>query len=1141
MLKNSKSILCAALMTAAATSVTAAPAVKTGQPVTMPDSYTRFFPAAATASPLNPGDAVTNIKETVKRPALPSLKNVSKAPAQDGGNLYGYLYYYQNDALEQGFYRVNPESGQGTHLWTDFYTDWSVVMTGGWLREGRVCALSSMNFMGGVLAYIYGEYDFNTGEVLDMQQLRIAPDNLVNMYLTSAYCELDDRIYGYGYGPDGSTFCFKSADATDIDGSEIVRDVDYNNVCVALCYNSQENMFYGVTTKGMFVSVDHQGNQTEIFEVELPNLSATITGLAYDPATGVYVWNPFFSNQETGIYNIDAAAQTITKVATTPSGENYIYLINTLDNVAKDAPAIAKFDGFDFAGTALSGSVKYTLPGQTYEGNPITGDLDWEFRIDGEISLTGKAAPGSALTAEAKDLTNGKHTFALTTIKDGKRSLALVKTTWIGSDTPETPANVSLTNDKATWDAVTSSVHDGYVDYSALKYVVYLNDEMVGETQQTEIAITLPVERPFNSYKVYVEAVYDGKVSEKGVSNFVTCGVPLNVTADAPLHYRPEEVDLELFTYVNVDGDKNSDGSDRTWHFSDEMGFPAFSPGYEGDDWLFFPPINFDQTSKAYLYQMESGLRLNTDLTGTIGVYIGKEAKPEAMTQVILHPYSPQYMLGDFIKEYFAVPEAGTYYIGIHTITHAVSMHVSDMDISLTDRAADVPMAPTNLKLTADANAALEATATFTLPTHTANGKLLDPEKKITVNVHSYPCTPGNPVYGEQTECVTLEALPGTEQTVKVKTAQNYNTIVVECAIGENVGSSISELVYTGVVRPYIVQNLKAEVSEDNMSMKLTWTPPTEGEEPGLIGEDFFYTVWYYNGSWEFGDNVGWNTTEYTYTLKQGAEQQWVRLGIMAYNPAGQSDHVQAITEVIGTPYTLPMTEFFPNYTETYEPIMIQRPSAEYEGTYWQAEDPAVLAPIFANTSGVAYIGFTEDLTNVKSRLSLPKFSTKNMTDIKFSLEYFGGRGSNHTFAAQFSVLANTFGMQTPEAVADLPKGNMWITNEVTLPASIEGKEWAEVLLDAAFANDQEFAMFSAYSISGTTSVEDAVATEGTITATKGMLHVAGFKGESLVVADMAGRTVISVASLDDVNGFALAAGVYVVRAGERAMKVIIK
>ena len=251
------------------------------------------------------------MKNLIATPRLnekPAFRNAS-AKLDAGSDIFGFLYFFQGTQLSQGLYRIN-DNPEPTYLWTDQYTaDWSMAMNGGWIRDGKLCGTNSMVFMGGLLAYGQLELDISTGEILDFRPLTIGSDDLTNQYLTTAYRDLDDRVYGYGYIYDGSAYGFKSADASNLDTSAAVCEVEFEEICTALCYNLQDDAFYGVTTSGDFVSITPEGKQTVIMSLNIPNLSSTITGLTYSPKDQVYIYNAYFKDNNSAIYSIDKDAK----------------------------------------------------------------------------------------------------------------------------------------------------------------------------------------------------------------------------------------------------------------------------------------------------------------------------------------------------------------------------------------------------------------------------------------------------------------------------------------------------------------------------------------------------------------------------------------------------------------------------------------------------------------------------------------------------------------------------------------------------------------------------------------------------------------------------------------------------------------
>ncbi len=1109
---------------ATSTAVAVTPPQKVAE-VRLPASYASFFPTMS-------ADKVT------ARTEKPMYRNPAMK-LTESSNIYGSLYYFQGTALQQGFYRINSTPAP-TFMWADSYTsEWSMPMTGGWLRDGKLCGVNAMNFMGGLLAYGQVVIDFNTGKVESFTPLTVSAESVDNVYITTAYRDLDDGVYGYGHINDGNAYGFKRADADNIDTSAPVCEVEFSQMCTALCYNVQDDLFYGVTTAGQFVSVNAKGEQTSLFALNIPDLSSTVSGLVYSPKDEAYIFNAYLKDRSSAMYSIDANAKTCTKLYDCTSGEEYMFMVCTADNVDSDAPAKAIFAGSDFEGSSLTGSISYTVAGKTFAGNPLSGSLDWKLYDNGVAVKSGTTTPGSSLSIDLSDLTNGKHTFALTLGKDGKWSLPEIKSLWIGADIPNAPTNVKLTETSVTWDASTGSVHDGYVNPAAITYTVTLNGEKVAETSELSCTITLPQGMPYKSYTAKVTAKAEGKTSEPAESNYINYGDPLTVPAEGSLHFRPEEYEFTMFQAIDIDGKTDSEGNTRNWHFSETMGFPSFASGADGDDMLIFPPINFDNTTKAYSFQMEAGLISDVDDTGTIEVLIGKEPTVEAMTRTVIKPTQLHYMRGIIMTEFFSVPEAGTYYLAVRTKTNDVAFHISDMDIALTSRDADVPQTVSDLVATADPKGALNATVTFTMPSLTVNGKAIDANTELKAKVVSREFVIDKPFDGEVYYTKTVTGKPGEVINTVIETKQNYNTIGVSCSLDNRAGVEATTNLFTGVVKPYTVQNLKAEVSEDNMSAHLTWTPPVEGGEPGPIGDSFFYGVWYYADGWQFLDGVGYDVCEATVPVEPGAPQNSYILGVMAMNDAGQSDYIAQTGVVIGTPYELPMVETMETGEEEYWPVVIQRPAADYEGTYWMVDDPVTVSPLFANNTGIAYIGYIgqEGVKSAKSRLSLPKFSTDGVKDVKVSLTYWGGN-----YGAQFSLLSNVYGATAPTAIGSFPMGAKgWVTNSLDLPADVNGLKWVELLLDTTFPNDNTFGLFSGYSITGVSGIEGVDADgEGRIFTTNGMLNILGMAGEQLTVTDLQGRVIINEPSLGDINGYVLVPGTYIVKAGAKTVKVII-
>lgn len=1116
-------------------------AVTPQQPPTMKVPIPAGFESFHSCVPLR---GLTEAEQNGAAPTLPIIPrrlpdNRLNAPSNlptDRGHLYGFLVNTNLDGLKYGLYDVTPATADSQFLWQDYLTGWQWTTYTGWMREGNLCGLTGVKLDGAFMGYAYVEYDLSNGELLELEYIDLEY-SMTPVLVSSAYRLLDDNVYAYGYNEEGNGFCFSVAPASNPAKVTPLRDVDYNEVCAAMGYNSLTDTMYGITTDGRFVSIDTEGNLTTISDITryITNVQpATATAMAWMPSEGAFIYNAFVAGQGTVFYAIDPSGKAPRRLGTSQGAEIYSILVSPEINAEPDAPVKADFSSFDFTTTALNGSITWKLPAKLVEGTAIKENIDWRLLIDGEAAGKGSAAPGATVTTTVDRVTNGMHTFALICSVEGYDGEPAIIHRWVGPDAPQAPANVRLTETTVTWDRPTGSIHDGYVDYDNIKYTIYLNGGKIGESKTTEFEYTLPQGLPFTSYTAEVIASYEGWESPVATSNFITYGDPLNL----PVHFRPLEKQLEMMTIFNLDGLKYEDGTDNTWHFTTNMGFPAFSSGYRGDDWLILPPMNFTDTEKAYRFEMEIGLVYDSDTTGTYEVCIGKEPTVEAMTRIIVPKAHCLHMLGDIIEEFFAVPEPGVYYIGIHAMSNEVSFHVSDIDVSLSNRSAEVPLGVSDLEAKPAPDGKLSATVSFTLPTATASGREIPADKIMDVTVGSYATEPG---YGKDRELVatkTLTGAPGSTHTVEIETAQNYNVIVVNCTLDGLEGKGAETMIYTGLDRPYTVNDLKVTVSEDNMSVTLTWTPPTEGEEGGPIGDSFLYVIYdYYSSAWTFLEEAGWNVTSYTYTLPEGTPLGYVTLGVMAYNAAGLSYHVLGKSAAMGTPIRVPWTNDLDN-DDTYDNAIIIRPTEQYNDTYWIPGDPgAMISPIFDLPSKMAFIGYTYEATDRKTRLALPKVNTSGLNDVTLTFDYWGGRN-----AAPMRIYAEVFDSDEPILIAELPLGaDGWTSHTVTLPATLQDRIWLMPMVEADLPDDQYYAMFSGYSFGSVSGVAMTPDGEGCIAGGKGTLTVAGHNGEALIVTDMTGRLILSRDRLEAHNVFFLPAGIYAVRAGSATAKVIVK
>ncbi|MDE6009863.1 MAG: fibronectin type III domain-containing protein [Muribaculaceae bacterium] len=1117
----------------------APPAMKVAQPA----GFAEFYPASLPARCLRDisgQDALTPPRDVL--PAHPGLDESAplrhQAPAADSRRLWAYLSATNVENLEPAMYSLDLD-GNTKFLWKDYLTAWGWNITTGWLRDNAFSGLAGVKLDGYFMGYALVELSLSDGEMLNIDYINLEEEGMQSVFVSSAYRVMDDKVYGYSYTEEGEGLAFSVARADDFHNVRLVRNVDLDEACASMTYDPLTDTMYGVNTSGQFVTVAPDGTQTVLYELsrQIPNLMPSVaSGMGWFPSEGYCVYDAYLADNTTALYALDPKAKSPVLLSECDRGATvYSAMFSTASAAQPEAPAQATFRAYDFAGISLSGSLTWSLPSVRVDGSALTGTVDYTLYIDGEPHASGTSASGSEVVVPVNNTSNGQHTFAIVCEAAGYRGEPAVYRHWVGPDAPLAPAGVTLTETLVSWEIPVASEHGGYVDYSDITYSVYLNGRKLADTKDLSLAYTLPEGEPFTSYTAEVQATFKGWSSPRAASNFIQYGQPLEM----PLHFRPLEKELELMTLINVDGHVYDDGTQDTWRFTTEMGFPSFASGYDGDDWMILPPMMFTDTEMAYRYEMEIGLVSDTDTSGTFEVCLGTAPTAEAMTRVIIPESRCLHMLGDILEEFFAVPEPGVYYIGIHVKTGKTSFHVSDIDVSLSDRSADVPVGVTGLEATAAPEGALSATVSFTMPTVTAADTPLPADVELTAVVGSFSTKPG---YDQERTPVaekTVTALPGARVTMEIETAQNYNAIVVAIRDASGLtGKGEETLIYTGVDLPYLVTDLKSEVSEDNMTMTLTWKAPTEGENDGPIGDSFLYVIYdYLSSSWQFLEEAGWDVYEYSYTVPDNWELGYMTLGVMAYNAAGLSYHIAGQSASLGHPVEIPWTNDLDNDVTDNNAVLV-RPTEQYYDTYWLPGDPASLvSPIFALDSNFAFIGYTLDAVDRKTRLALPKVSTAGQADVTLTFDYWGGR-----YAARMRLLGQGYGMEAPVVICELPReADGWTSHTVTLPADLQDCGWMILFVEADLPDDQSFAMFSGYTFEATSGAEGIPAVGSAILGGKGTLAVSGHAGDALSVTDLDGRLVLHRDRLGDRSVFALAPGLYVVRAGSDTAKVIVR
>ncbi len=1082
----------------------------------------------------------------VSKPGLPGLsapRGAARNPepkSLSGARFYGWLTTPSSGDMSGGWYSLDAD-GEYKMQWTNQIVSLGINLTSGWIKNDRLCGLGSFSASGLVFYYNYLEFDLKTGEPLT--ETPIGADNLIDMstyYLLSVYVPSEDRIYGYTYTDNAcSGYRFCSSPADDIGDVTVIRNLtDFAERTSSICYNPEDDMFYGVNYSGDFVRIDRKGTETALFHLPLETLRSEPSGLIWSPLDGCFIYSAYYFSYATQLYAIYPETKEVRFIRNFPTDLEFTFLLDPDSDYDPKAPGRPALTGYDVVPGALSGEVTYRLPDKLGDGSALTGELGWTLYIDNAVYKTGKGTAGSEVKVALSDIAQGTHVLRFAASSGKAEGLSCVVRKYFGNGVPLAPASVTLSDSKISWEPVTEAELGAYLDLSKLQYDVYLNDRYLGSTSGTEYASNLDPALQVDVYHAYVSAKCNGLQSERAESNKLIYGAPIPL----PYSITPTQEQFDLCHVINADGGPAYgvwDFSESRWHE------PVFFSGWgkeTADDWLILPPVDCTDLSHAYRITFDAICGGTTSDTESFEVWCGAAPTVEAMKTLIM----PKTSVDKFITEgwetfsnLFVPAESGPCYIAIRCVSppEQYSLIIRKILIETTDEVADIPAAPEALGLVSKSDADLTATVTFRLPLQTISGAQIPENAEVKAMVRSGAGT------AEKT------AKPGETVTLTVGTAQGDNRVEAYCSVNGQGGQVASISVFTGTIPPNYVENFKAQVTEDNLGIRLTWSAPLGGQEnlEGYYSPEGMH-YWLYEqvydptwgeSTWQPVKDLG-NVTEYTYTVPADDPLRIRYLGISAANNGGISDALSYALRVVGKPYAS-ISEDFADGQPHYSPLRIVAASTEYVDAAWEIVLPEqVNSDAWSAKIPFALIGYSDNEAGGRARVALPKVVTAGMDRPVLAMTVWTGKGSGKlsAYAAGYS------NQNRPEKIFDMPAGNGgWTTVMTDLPSAYCDKQWVEIQLDAELSDYYDFVMIGGYKIcpAAESAVADLAQPATAIAGGRGELIAVGFAGEEIRVYGADGSLAAAAVSDGDMARLRLAPGLYLVRIGSRQAKVLVR
>lgn len=952
------------------------------------------------------------------------------------GSFYGCLAGDDGET-SQGLYKVNAD-GSRKHLWDYELASSGPRLVAGWINSrGRLSTISNMkkNGEGALMYHHYHEFDLKKGDVLADVELtsdRLHPTDFISV----AYVPQEDMIYGYVVhdGSDSDTdlplYSFVSAPAEDICASVEVRPLDAEETrCYSLCYNPDEDAFFGVNIAGDFVKVDRTGSQSVIFNLGLNELAPEGVGLIYSQQDGYYLYSPRMLDGRTALYAIRPEYADVVNLAGDADCPQYSFFVTgetTVDGM--NAPRMARAEEMAFEPGSDRAAISWSIPMQRCDGSDLSdATLSYIAMVDGKKVSEGVTEPGTTLVVDYEGLERGTRALQLRLADGDVRGMISSVAVYAGNDTPKAPEGVRLSRRTLSWDPVDEGVHGGYVDPTKVIYKVSLNGEPYAETSASSVKISLDPNIFYTGYTAEVTAVYDGMESAPGVSERVLMGKAFQL----PYAFVPDDSQKELLTVIN-----------------------DIEPGH--GVWQILPPVEITDVSAVYQVELEAAC------SGVPGEHFEVRAgtAPDASALSIHVIERTKVLHSDSWCRYsnmFHVDAPGSYYVAVRydADPDSIGLSVRNITISKTEADASMPSAVTGLIVASTSDADLTASLRFRLPEKTLDGKGLDPS----IPVRAAGRSSASDVTAE------ITGHPGDEVMLTVPSAQGEHEFTVTPVVGGLPGKPTTVTAFTGQSPAGYVEAFTGVESEDNMSVHLTWEAPSGALDGGgyytpegcrfIIGETGAGAEW-------TGDTVtvGPEVFEYDYNIEKEESQRQVNLCIVAETAAGVSPARTYARFVLGTPWKAPVEETFAGMKAAITPIVRSVPSSEYASGEWLFGDPLDFdADRFAGSPDEsALIGVT-DAAPARLRMDLPKFSTEGMVEPVFEFDVWLGVDSpDNTFIYMRGRFDET------EHVYTFPRGlNGWQTVTVPVGAKYRDRGWMCPSIDVVLGSPDQCFMLSGY------------------------------------------------------------------------------
>lgn len=972
------------------------------------------------------------------------------------------------DYTSSCYSHFDPNSGKLNNLYSGsvYNTGMDTEVQSGVVRNNILyMPIASANMATGDVRVLWKRVDLSTGTILPSIDFGMTANGLLMFQYSMTYDPVEDVIYGmsidYITGKGGTLV---KVDCSNPDESkwqpEHLAELGGNPgdyVC-GIVFNPDQRKLFGLKDNGQFnrIDIEKNGNGYKVnttivkefddFENDycFPVFPHALN-MCYSPYDHAYYF--LYESDPLFIFaGIDARSYEATEIYQFGYPIRF-GLVHCTDNYANDdAPDVVSMPKFNFNEASIQGTYTATMPETTFNGIALTSDVTYHVIFDGNEIYTGTHNPGEEVTLSLAT-TQGYHHMVVYASMGDLKGPDTESYVYVGYDQPKAPTNVAYANGKITWRAPSNvGVHNGYLDLSDLSYNVFLNGQKITELPVRETQLDFDATSVATGKNNFtVTAISHGVESEASVPFTRTIGKGVELPAFFPTNV---EIENSMFEIYNANHDAYKfEYAAPNWGYTDANGNPiaayhVYTTDYTvaPDDWLFLPPVyldsNIDIYTLSYLYKCAN---VNSRFMDNLDIFIGSDPTPDAMkVKIYSHKDRPQLRFTEETVK-FTVDKPGTYYIGYHSYpgntTFFRGTALTNFSVEKRGDTTDAPADPTNVTVAPGDKGDLKFDVTLTMPTKTISGNDIPADTDITI----FAKTEGaeDKFTGKPGETISFSLFVPSDGAA---------VLYLTPASDKGEGLTRYYQAYVGFDTPLPPANVKGILSDDNMTVTLSWDPvSTVGVQGGYVDlDEVTYDI--YTQSIAGAVKVGAAGPATTYDFRTGAvKQSKINVGPVARNSVGESFNGTFFTDILGRPYQVPFKEEWGLAAFNYSPWTFTT-TGEFAHVSWDHATPGIVygkEVVFKEGSGL--LAYSETIGKSKGEMVTPKISTANVPNVRVKFSYW-----DYPNAGEMECWARCSSNQVYQKIASktpLKLDGEWQEWQVNLPQEFSNQGWVQISL----------------------------------------------------------------------------------------------